>query len=166
MFFSKSIPLEFSVPLSQDANNFLEKATMEFDAKQTDLENNWRFSTYTQWSYDPSLGLLKLEYSDGSSLLADGQLLGTFCVSDKTFEWAWNNSNFDIAIIKDSKNVKVVGEKLGITYLQVGMIPLPDEVFLSYVCAIGLKVSDSVGMFRGSEGDVHPMIMIKNLRWA
>ena len=44
------------------------------------------------------------------------------------------------------------------------MIPMPAEVYFSYICAIGLKASDSLGMFRGSEGDVHPLIMVKNPR--
>jgi hypothetical protein len=50
--------------------------------------------------------------------------------------------------------------------MQAGMIPVPDDVYLSYLCAIGLKATHSVGMFRGIEGDVHPIIMVKNLRWT
>jgi hypothetical protein len=46
------------------------------------------------------------------------------------------------------------------------MIPAPDDDYLSYICAIGLKATHSVEMFRGMEGDFHPIIIGKNLRWA
>jgi hypothetical protein len=158
--------LNFGAQLTAEADEFLGEATREFNAKQRSLGDQWRFTCYKQWSYDPAEGLLKLEYADGSQLLADGQLLGTYCISDRSFEWAWNNPRFSSAITRDSRLVKALGERFDISYLQAGMIPVPDDVYLSFICAIGLKATHSVGMFRGREGDVHPIIMVKNLRWA
>jgi len=77
--------LNFDAPLTAEADEFLAEATREFDAKQRSLEDQWRFTRYKRWSYDPAKGLLKLEYADGSQLLADGQLLGTYCISDRSF---------------------------------------------------------------------------------
>ena len=153
-----------SESLSPAANKFLDEASKEFNAKQKNLDNEWRFDAYQEWSFDVEKGLLELEFHDGTTLIADGQLLGTYCVSDATFEWAWNNPKFKKVITRDSQVVKEVGETLKLSYTQAGMIPMPAEVYLSYICAIGLKASDSLGMFRGSEGDVHPLIMVKNPR--
>ncbi|MEX2154709.1 MAG: DUF6882 domain-containing protein [Gemmatimonadaceae bacterium] len=151
--------------LSPEADTFLAEATKEFNAKQDLLTKEWRFDSFDQWSYDAEHGVLKLGFSDGKSLVAEGQLLGTFSVSDSSFEWAWNSPHFNDTITRDSKLVKGVGKKLAISYTQVGMIPIPGEAFLSYICAIGLKASESLGMFRGTEDVVHPLIMIKNPRW-
>jgi uncharacterized protein DUF6882 len=151
--------------LSPEADTFLAAAIMEFNAKQQALTKTWRFAAFEQWAYDPDTGVLNLEFADKATLVADGQLLGTFSVADNTFEWAWSRPHFGATITKESARVKELGRRLGISYLQAGIIPIPDEAFMSYVCAIGLKASDSAGMFRG-DGDVQPMIMVKNLRWA
>src|SRR5688500_7875607 len=92
--------------LSPEADQFLGDATKEFNAKQDLLKKEWRFDSYSQWSFDPEKGLLNLKFSDGPTLIADGQLLGTYCVSDASFEWAWNNPKFAAAITRDSKLVK------------------------------------------------------------
>lgn len=151
--------------LSPEADKFLAAAITEFNVKQQTLAEKWRFAGFEQWAYDPDTGALNLEFADQATLVADGQLLGTYSIVDKTFEWAWNSPHFSVAITKKSARVREVGRRLGISYLQAGIIPIPDEAFLSYVCAIGLKASDSTGMFRG-DGDVQPMIMVSDLRWA
>jgi len=46
------------------------------------------------------------------------------------------------------------------------MIPVPSEEFASYLCAIGVKATDSIGVFRGKAGPVDVMITLKNARWA
>ena len=165
MFGKKGGASPDSEKLSPEADRFLAEATKEFNAKQDVLMKEWRFDSFEGWSYDAETGVLALEFSDGKSLVADGQLLGTFSVSDNTFEWAWNSPHFNDTITRDSKLVKDVGKKLQISYTQVGMLPIPGEAFLSYICAIGLKGSDSLGMFRGHDDVVHPLIMIKNPRW-
>jgi hypothetical protein len=61
--------------------------------------------------------------------------------------------------------VKDEGSKLGLDHTQAGVLPIPGEAFLSYVCAIGLKVNASAGMFRAGEADdVQALIMMKDLR--
>jgi uncharacterized protein DUF6882 len=165
MFGKKESASAESEKLSPAADKFLGEATKEFNAKQDVLKKEWRFDSYEQWSYDSENGLLTLEFSDAKALTADGQLLGTYSASEGSFEWAWNSPHFNDIITRDSKLVKSVGKNLSISYTQVGIIPVPGELFLSYICAIGLKGSQSLGMFRGSEEDVHPMIMVKNPRW-
>jgi hypothetical protein len=41
---------------------------------------------------------------------------------------------------------------------------VPNEDFVSFFCAIGLKATGSVGVFRGSAGPVDVMILLKNPR--
>ena len=46
------------------------------------------------------------------------------------------------------------------------MIPVPADVFLSYIVAIGAKVTDSLGIFRADGGGVDVLIAVKNARWT
>ena len=157
----------FGAALSPDADQFLAEATAQFNAAQKQLDEQWRLPGYERWEYDPGTGVLELSYADGSTLLANGQLLGTYSVSGRTFEWAWNSPHFRKSpIAAASREVKAVGQRLGISYVVAGMIPVPTEVALSYVCAIVLKASGAAGVFRGTEGDVHPLLLLSDLRRA
>jgi hypothetical protein len=154
-----------SAALSPEADQFLAEATREFNAAQKRLDDEWQLPGYERWEYDPASGVLELTYADGSKLFANGQLLGTHCVADRTFEWAWNSPHFRKApIAAASREVKALGRRLGISYLVRGMIPVPTEVALSYVCAIALKATGASGLFRGAEGDVHPLLLLTDLR--
>ena len=155
----------FSAALSPEADRFLAEATAQFNATQKQLDEQWQLPGYERWEYDPGTGMLELSYADGSKLFANGQLLGTYCVADRTFEWAWNSPHFRKSpIAAASREARAVGQRLGIAYLVEGMIPVPTEVALSYVCAIGLKASGAAGVFRGTEGDVHPLLLLSDLR--
>lgn len=157
--------MDFDAPLSPEADKFLAQATAEFNTKQEALRRDWRFDSYSGWEYDDAKGVLKLSFEDGAELQADGQLLGTYLPSEHSFEWAWNSPHFGDAITKGSKLVRERGKQLGISYLQVGMLPVPSEAYLSYLVALGAKVTESLGIFRADGGGVDVLIAVKNARW-
>ena len=130
------------------------------------MKADWRFGEHKQWGFDQESGILKLEFADGAELHFDGQILGSYSPAQRSWEWAWNNPWVEAAMAKDSQRVKQLGEKLGIAYLQAGMVPLPDGEFVSYLCSIGLKATDSVGVYRGKCDPVDVMILLKKPRWA
>lgn len=154
--------LDFDAPLSPEADKFLSEATAEFNIKQAALHSDWRFDSYKQWGYDQFSGVLKLDFEDGAQFCADGQILGSYIPSELSWEWAWNNPNVEAAMKKDSLLVKQAGERLGISYLVTGMVPAPTEEIVSFLCAIGIKATNSIGVFRGEAGSVAVMIALKN----
>ena len=158
--------IDLDAPLSPEADKFLAEATAEFNAKQEALRRDWRFDSYKQWGYEQTSGILKLDFEDGAAFNADGQILGSYSAGGHSWEWAWNNPHVEAAMARDSQLVKQLGERLGIAYLVAGMIPVPSEEFASYLCAIGVKATDSIGVFRGKAGPVDVMITLKNARWA
>ncbi len=158
--------IDLDAPLSAEADKYLGTATAEFNTKQEALRRDWRFDSYKQWGYDQFSGVLKLDFEDGSQFSADGQILGSYSAGGHSWEWAWNNPNVEAAMTRDSKLVKQLGERLGIAYLVAGMIPAPGEEFVSYLCAIGIKATDSIGVFRGKAGAIDVMITLKNARWT
>ncbi len=157
--------IDFDAPLSPEADKFLGTATEEFNKKQDALRREWRFDSYKEWRYDQFSGILELDFKDGAQFNADGQILGSYSSGDHSWEWAWNNPNVEAAMTRDSQLVKQLGERLGISYLVAGMVPVPSEVFASYLCAIGIKATDSIGVFRGKAGPIDVMITLKNARW-
>lgn len=158
--------IDIQAPLSAEADKYLAEATEEFNAKQKALEVDWRFGTGKQWRYDQFSAVLKLEFEDGAEFSADGQILGSHMASRNSWEWAWNNPHVEESVKRDSRLVKQLGERLGIEYLVAGMVPAPTELFASYLTAIGVKATDSIGAYRGKAGPVDVIIMLKNPRWS
>ena len=153
-------------PLSPEADKYLGEATAEFNTKQEALRREWRFDTYKNWGYDQFSGILRLDFADGAQFNADGQILGSYAAGNHSWEWAWNNPHVETAMTRDSQMVKEAGKRLGISYLVTGMVPAPNEEFVSYLCAIGLKATNSIGVFRGKAGPIAVMIILKNPRWT
>jgi hypothetical protein len=158
--------MDINAPLSPEADKYLGDATAEFNAKQEALQRDWRFGTAKQWRYDQYSAILKLEFDDGAEFAADGQILGSYMAARNSWEWAWNNPHVEEAVKRDSRLVKQLGERLDIEYLVTGMVPAPTELFASYLSAIGVKATDSIGAYRGKSGPVDIIITLKNPRWT
>jgi hypothetical protein len=156
----------FDKPLSPEADHFLKQASDEFNVKQAHLRDEWRFDECDQWAFDQETGVFKLEFEDGSMFEAQGQILGSHDPDEGSWEWAWNNPNVEKAVASDSLIVRALGEKLEIDYLCEGKAPLPEESFVSHLCGIGIKATDSFGVYNGSAGEIMVMILLKNPRWA
>lgn len=150
--------------LSPEADAYLAGALEEFNARQRAMRQEWHFDTYERWGFEQLTGTFRLEFADGRQLLAEGQILGSYSASGNSWEWGWHNPYVDRAIARGSQKVKEVGEQLGLTYVAEGVVPVPNEDFVSFLCAIGLKATGSVGVFRGSAGPVDVMILLKNPR--
>jgi len=157
---------DLAAPLSPEADKFLAEATEEFNAKQEALDRDWHFDDYKQWGFDQLSAVFRLEFADGTEFQADGQILGSYSAANRSWEWAWHNPYVNPSIARDSKAVKELGERLGLSYTAAGMIPVPAEEFVSYLCAIGLKATGSFGLFRGTAGPIDVIILLKNPRMA
>jgi hypothetical protein len=163
-FFKRTPEADFDAPLSPEADQFLAAATEEFNRKQKALQNTWNFGSAVQWGYDQLSGVLRLSFPDGSQFEAEGQCLGSYCPGDGTWEWAWDNPNVDGKVAKDSHKVRELGDRLQISYLRIGTIPLPEPRMVSYLCAIGIKATNSIGVYQGEAGPIQVFIMLKRPR--
>ncbi|MES2899554.1 MAG: hypothetical protein V4723_07485 [Pseudomonadota bacterium] len=166
MLSKRYAPLNSEAPLTLEANKLLAEAVAQFDGKQQRIRDEWRTDSYVRSEFNPGDASLRLDFADGRWLRGDAQLIGTFCASDNTFEWAWNNPRFPSHITRDSLRVRNKGEELGLAYLRKGMIPIKDETFLSYLCAIALKVTSAEGIFRTGGDDVHIFFAVRNGAWT
>jgi hypothetical protein len=155
-----------NAPLSPEAEKYLTEAVAEFNTKQEALRRGWRFGSYSNLEYDEKNGVLKLSFNDGSELQADGQLLGTYSPTNRTFEWAWNDQKYNALITQASKQVKNLGKHLGIAHLHVGTVPVPSEDMLSYYVAMGAKATESAGIITTNKGEVEMVIAVMNPQWT
>jgi hypothetical protein len=168
--FKKKEPLDesFRQPLSPEADAFLAEAMTEYQAKREALLNGeWRLSQCADWGFDPESATVTVMFADGSKWQAAAQFLGSYTVKEQTWQWAWDSPDMGEQLSRDSRLVKELGERFGIGYLQLGggSFPLPGAEFAEYLCAIGVKATDSAGIMEADAGPMVGFILLKDLRW-
>lgn len=161
---AKGITANADAPLSTEAINYLANARDELKSKLQALKQTWRFDEQERWGFDQLTGDFRLEFGDRKEFHADGQILGSYSESGGTWEWAWHNPYVAPPIARDSQLVKETCERLGFTIASPGVVSVPHEQVVEDLCALGLKASDSIGVFRGLAGPVEVMILLKNPR--
>lgn len=167
LFKKKKIAAEkFSQPLSPEADKFLAEALEEYGQKEEALEQGWHLSACTEYALDDGTGLFHMKLNDGTAWEANAQILGSFNEEDQTWMWAWGNPHCAEVWSRDSKVVQETGRRLGIWYVhELAEMPMEGPEFVAYLCAIGMKASESTGMFEARDGSVVIFVMLKNLRW-
>lgn len=159
----------FSQPLSPEADQFLADAMAEYQAKREALMNGeWRLSQCADWGFDPESATVSVVFADGSRWQAAAQFLGSYAIKEQSWQWAWDSPDMGEKLSYDSLLVKQLGERLNIGYLQLGggSFPLPGPEFAEYLCAIGLKATDSLGIMEADAGAMVGFILLKDLKWA
>ncbi len=125
-------------------------------------------SQCVDWGFDPESATVTVAFADGSQWQAAAQFLGTYAIEEQTWQWAWDSPDMGEVLSRDSQKVRELGKRFGIGYLQLGggSFPLPGKQFAQYLCAIGLKATDSVGIMEAGSGSVVGFVLLKDLRWT
>lgn len=160
---SKQAPdadLIFGAPLSEAADAFLTASNVEFNRKQSQFHEKW-LADYDRYDIDTQGCRLTLTRGP-SRILFDTQSLGSVCKSDSTWQWSWHNPNVPERASHATAELKTVGEKYGLPYLQKGIIPVPNERFPAFLGGIALKVTQMEGLFVAVEGDMEYYFLLSN----
>ena len=156
---------DFDAVPSAEAQAYASEALAEWRAKQAALEREWRVGFQETWGFDQSEGVLRLEFQDGSQVMADIQILGTYSRADRSWEWAWNNPNVNRDLARASEAARALGKKLALSHLTAGMVPAPNEETVARLCSIGVKAAGAAGTFRGrASGAIEVVLLLDRLR--
>ena len=138
--------------VSPEADRWLNEAREDFNRKQSSLQATW-IRQFQRWEFDPTTGVLTLTQPDGTRSIATAEVLGSFSPADQTWEWAWNNPNMPAKFSQRSLALKEVGQRFGLEYLTLGVVPLPDngEEMSLYLCSLAPKATGAAGIFRGGD---------------
>jgi len=156
---------ELEDDLAPEAFGFFRDACIEFNLKQNRLREEWRFDECDHWSFDQETCIFRLDFEDGSQLVADGQIAGSFNIVDETWEWAWNNPHVDSTAARDSNLIKELGEKFEVDCLRSGITQTPGGPFPAFLSAVSVKATDSIGAYPAVTEEIMAFILLKNLKW-
>lgn len=118
------------------------------------IEQNIRFAREhglgleRNYDFDQDTGLLTLMFERSRTIVARGQILGSFDPRDRSFMWTWANPSFLSAMCEDSEHAKTEGERLGLAALTT---PTQTIVFddLKLLLALAARTGGADGVYRG-----------------
>lgn len=127
-------------PRLREASDWLIGQNIRFASEHgLGLERNYDF--------DQDTGLLTLKFARGRTIVARGQVLGSFDPRDRSFMWAWANPSFLSAMCEDSERAKTEGKRLGLAALTT---PTQTIVFddLKPLLALAARAGGADGVYR------------------
>ncbi|MDR2873636.1 MAG: hypothetical protein LBV42_02685, partial [Methanobrevibacter sp.] len=89
----------------------------------------------------------------GEDLKFDFQLLGILSLNNEKWQWAWDNVGFQDKVIKDAKEIRLLGEEYDISQFK-------ENLFQASVHEAHIIAMTATGLF---EGDGYYVIDIKGL---
>lgn len=160
---NKTLPVSNIFQLTPLQTQLFEEALNEYDEKVYQLKTEFGFDNTTTWNYTQHTGRIRLQNDRRPLFEADGQIIGIYSRGGRTWEWAWSNPYLEDTVVRDSLLVRAYGERKNLPLLTRGIVPLEREYYANYPAAIGLKISQSDGIFFGDAGEMLVFIMLKNI---
>ncbi|WP_447728437.1 DUF6882 domain-containing protein [Sphingomonas koreensis] len=81
------------------------------------LARGWDIGLERDYGFDQETGRLVLKFGGRRTLVAQGQILGSFDPRDRSFMWSWANPSIRPEISEDAARLKAEGERLGLSAL-------------------------------------------------
>ncbi len=150
-------------PISPEAEAFLRQALGHFREKQERLREAWQLDGVAQWGLATEEGIAQFAWPDGR--VAEGEVvgLGLFRPTEGVWEWGWYGGELPAAGLDEP--LRLAGERLGLGYLQVGRVELPDQGLVTLLTAAAVEIAELEGAFFGESEGVMVVLGIEQLTW-
>lgn len=145
-------------PLSEEADRFLASCNNAFNEKQALISEKWRRNS-DRYDFDLERGLLWLSKDGKRTVEFNVAIVGSIRKSSGTWEWAWNNPNTNPRLAVPRSVFESTGNQFGLKYLQVGMLPVPDDQFGWYLSGIALQLAGGEGVYM-AEGEGYKVYLL------
>ena len=132
-------------------------------ARQFASDAKWHRERFDQWSCDQEKGTLTFNNADGSGVVADVQILGSYAPDSESWEWGWNNPSVNTDIARDSQTAREFGEANGYAPLTNGILRVtPDESRL--LIAVAAVTAGVEGVYWAQSGTYAIAMGYRNVR--
>lgn len=148
--------------VSEETAQFLTEVRDEFNFKQQYFHKKW-LSDYDRYDIDTAAGQLILTKGQMRTVL-DVQSIGSACKTDSTWQWAWDNPNVPEHATRAVSDLKAVGARYGLGYLQEGKLPMKDDLAPWFLTGFALKVSKMDAVFVAKAGEMEYYFLVANPR--
>jgi len=133
-------------------------------AKQERFLEKYKVDEHDRWDWDQGTG--KLIFTDAGipQVEADFHFSGSFSTSSNTWMWAWANESLDEKVKASSRELKSLGEELGLKQLAAGRWPA-DEFDGWEVTSLLAQKLNAIGAYRTSGDGGFTYLVVTKARW-
>ena len=145
---------------------FLRSAVDELKEKQSLLQAEHRFGSYTRWSFDQTIGLLEMYDADDRKVCeADVIFIGSHAGNANTWRWAWSNETLLPGHREKSAPLKALGDLTGLDlFVSEQAFVIDDEPMAWDLAAIIVKYLNALGVYRAPHGQLNSFLALTGVR--
>src|SRR3990167_8563773 len=135
------------------------------EPKQKHFLEKYKVGEHERWDWYQEAGKLIFTHKGEPQVEADVHFSGTFSSKSETWMWAWANESLDEKIKASSRNVKVMGEELGLKQLVAGRWPAT-EVDGWEMTSVLAKNLNAIGVYRTPSDDGFTYMVVTKAKWV
>jgi len=143
----------------------LDESYDEFSRNQGALYVKWDLEGCKRWELIPEAGMIAFVKADGTFVVADIQIIGTYIPAEGLWQWAWSHANLDDALKVDALVVRDYGVEKRLDPLRSGSFEA-DAMLVGGLTALTVKLTGSEGVWEGIDEGIRVMIAMRNIRAA
>lgn len=121
-------------------------------ATQTHI-NGFGLDKITRWSANQEQGEIIFHLANGMKASAPFQAVGSWCASDGTFLWAWDNPSIDDKLKEVSRKVRQFGEQHNYTPFTTPLIKCEQKEAWNFTAVAASLSHKMVGSYRCPMGE-------------
>lgn len=134
-----------------DIDSYIEKARNHLNALTEAHVATWGLGSAERWDANQEEGVITWSFSDGRTVSAPFQIMGTYNTLDQTYLWAWNNSSILDHLQEDAKAVLDFAKTHDIDFLQDRKVGCDEDAAWD-LAALATLICDKQGVYRGPAG--------------
>ena len=134
------------------------------ESKQEGFLKKYKAGEHDRWDWYQETGKLIFTHDGKPQVEADIHFFGTFSTKSDTWMWAWANKSIDEKVKASSRNVKEMGEELGLKELVAGRWTAT-EVDGWEMTAVLAKYLNAIGSYRTPSDTGFTYMVVTKAKW-
>ena len=134
------------------------------EEKQISFMDKYKADQHERWDWYQETGKLIFTHDGKPQVEADVHFSGSFSKKSNTWMWAWANQNLDEKVKAASRNIKAIGEKLGLKQLVAGHWGAT-EVDGWEMTSLLAKNLNAIGAYRTPSDNGFTYMVITKAKW-
>ena len=152
----------------QDENVFHELAKSSFsfiEPRHKEFLAKYKAGEHERWDWHQETAKLVVSHDGKPQVEADIHFSGTYSTKSETWMWAWANESLDERVKSASRQVKEMGEELGLKQLVAGRYNAT-EVDGWEMTSVLAKNLNAIGVYRTPSDNGFTYMVITKAKWV
>jgi len=144
----------------------LVKSSFAFiEPRQKDFLSKYKAGEHERWGWHQETGKLVFSHNGKPQVEADIHFSGTYSTVSETWMWAWANESLEEKVKYSSRQVRAMGEELGLKQLVAARYEAT-EVDGWEMTSVLAKRLDAIGVYRTPDDSGFSYMVVTKAKWV